>query len=111
MRLGQILLKWPKNPPRGLITIGKNQMVRKVESKHLDRMAKDIAREKQNIFLCMNPAATVQQERALYSELDKEESKLAFELSKALNESYKGKPIRINGHYEVLKSTGTWQKF
>ena len=37
----------------------KRQMVRRIKPHHMRQMEEDIIREKQNIFFCMNPAATV----------------------------------------------------
>lgn len=113
MRLGIVLCKWPKSRPPGNIWIGKNQMVRIVEPWHKKRIQKAIDQEKKNIFYCMNPAATVEQERALYRLMDQEEDPKdeAFNSKKAYLESRKLAPLRLNGHYNILKGEGTWQKF
>lgn len=111
-------------------------MVRKVKPHHMKAIQRDIDREKKNIFLCMNPAATVvsrhfeflnavrfhekiqnldfqEQERALYQLMDKEENPedLQNQMHKDCLEKWRMRPIRLNGHYDVLNSTGTWQKF
>lgn len=107
-------------------------MVRIVEPWHKKRIQKAIDQEKKNIFYCMNPAATVvrnfivfflknflhkfgfqEQERALYRLMDQEEDPKdeAFNSKKAYLESRKLAPLRLNGHYNILKGEGTWQKF
>ena len=35
----------------------------------------------------------------------------AFNSKKAYLESRKLAPLRLNGHYNILKGEGTWQKF
>jgi len=114
MRLSVVLFKWPKSRPPGNIWSGKNQMVRRVFPKHLEKLSEDIEREKKNIFYCMHPAATVEQERALYELMDKEEKEIdiKFKLHKALEESTIKAPIRLNQeYYEGLDIRGTWQNF
>jgi len=113
MRLGIVLCRWPKFRPAGNIWAGKNQMVRKVWPHHKRQIQEDIDREKKNIFLCMNPAASVEQERILYEELEKEEDSksLLSKLNKAGAENTTFAPIPLNNHYETLNRTGTWQKY
>jgi len=113
MRLGTVLFRWPKVRPPGNIWSGKNQMVRKVEPHHKRQLQEDIDREKKNIFLCMHPAATVEQERALYEQLDQEEDpKTTFlKLRKAGEEATYFAPIELRDHYNSLNRTGTWQKY
>jgi len=114
MRLTFALLKWPKSRPAGNIWIGKNQMVRKVTPKHLRQIEEDVQREKNNIFYCMHPAASVEQERALFELMDKEENDqdLKFKMHKALQEATFKAPIRLNKeYYDSLNMTGTWQKY
>jgi len=77
------------------------------------QMEEDIIREKQNIFFCMNPAATVAQERALYKQLDKEEdpNDVYMKMMKMKEENTTMAPHPLSNHYDILKSTGTWQNF
>jgi len=79
----------------------------------MSQMEKDILREKQNIFYCMNPAVSVDQERALYEEMDnKEDTKSKyFEMMKTMKEATIMAPRPLSNHYDILKTTGTWQKF
>jgi hypothetical protein len=89
-------------------------MVRKVLPMHKNAMEKDIDREKKNIFYCMNPAVTVEQERALYEKIDSEgesPSDTWFRLHKAHLETTTMAPSPLSTHYDYLKLTGTWQKF
>jgi len=114
MRLGVVLCKWPKSRPKGYIWSGKNQMVRNVLPKHAKQMEKDLEREKKNIFYCMHPAVSVEKERALYEQMDKEENldDLHFKYKKAFTEATTHAPIRLNEkYYEGLNMTGTWQKY
>jgi hypothetical protein len=114
MRLGVVLCKWPKSRPKGNINIGKNQMVRNVNPKHMNQLEKDIEREKKNIFYCMHPAVNVEKERLLYEQMDKEENldDLHFKYEKAFTEATTKAPIRLNAKtYDGLNMTGTWQKF
>jgi len=113
MRLGLVLFKWPKIRPPGNIWSGKNQMVRKVQPHHKRQIQEDIDREKKNIFLCMHPAATVEQERLLYEQLDKEEDPKTtlLKIHKAGEEAKKFAPLPLNGHYNSLNRSGTWQKY
>lgn len=113
MRLGLVLYRWPKSMPPGNIWIGKRQMVRKIKPHHMKQMEEDILREKQNIFYCMNPAATVEQERALYQHMDKEENPndLYLKMMKVKAENTDMAPLPISNHYDILKTTGTWQSF
>lgn len=61
----------------------------------------------------MNPAATVEQERLLYEQLEKEEDSKALlsKLQKAGAENTNFAPIPLNNHYNSLNRTGTWQKY
>jgi len=114
MRLTAILCRWPKSRPPGNIWSGKRQMVRNVRPSHIKQMEKDIDREKKNIFYCMHPAASVEQERALYKQMDAEENldDLHFKYEKIFMESTYKAPIRLNEkYYDGLNMTGTWQKF
>jgi len=54
---------WPKKRPNGNIWIGKNRMVRNVEPWHMNALEKNIAREKKNIHMCLNPILTPEEER------------------------------------------------
>ena len=47
-------------------------MVRNVNPKHMNKLEKDIEREKKNIFYCMHPAVNVEKERLLYEQMDKD---------------------------------------
>jgi len=63
MRLTQLLMIWPKKRPNGNIWKGKNSMVRTVQPWNLNALDKDIAREKKNIHICLNPVLTPEEER------------------------------------------------
>ena len=82
----------------------KHQMVRKVEPHHKRQLQEDIDREKKNIFYCMHPAATVEQERLLYEKLDKEENPktILLKINKAGEEAKKFAPLELSGHYNSL---------
>ena len=109
-------------------------MVRKVQPHHKRQIQDDIDREKKNIFLCMHPAATVvtipdiaievflklkyrvflqEQERLLYEQLDKEEDPKTtlLKIHKVGEEAKKFAPLPLNGHYNSLNRSGTWQKY
>lgn len=113
MRLFAALCVWPKNLPPGNIRIGKRQMVRKVKKHHMRQMEQDVEREKKNMFYCMNPAVTVEKERALYQQLEKEEDtrEVYFKMMKAYKESTTMAPRPLSNHYDILNQSGTWQKY
>lgn len=112
MRLSLVLSKWPKVRPTGHIWTGKHRMERKVEFWHKKNLVKDIEREKQNTFYCMNPAVTVDQERKLYETSEEPRGdQLWFQMRKARLENSAYAPRPISTHYDTLKTTGTWQKY
>ena len=53
------------------------------------------------------------QERALYKQLDKEEdpNDVYMKMMKMKEENTTMAPHPLSNHYDILKSTGTWQNF
>ena len=105
MKLTSILLKWPKQRPPGNIWTGKNRMVDKVHPVMKSHMQRDVEREKNNLFYCVNPAVSIEAEDAYFKEKIKtgpRPNQEWWKLRKQLVESTKMAPIPLSDHYEPL---------
>ena len=105
MRLTSILLKWPKKRPHGQIWIGKDRMVGKLYPWMKSRMERDVEREKNNLFYCVNPAVSIEAEDAYFkyiNETGPRPSDVWWKLKQAKIESTYMAPIPLSDHYEPL---------
>eukprot|EP00088_Acartia_fossae_P014782 TRINITY_DN17977_c0_g1_i1.p1 TRINITY_DN17977_c0_g1~~TRINITY_DN17977_c0_g1_i1.p1 ORF type:complete len:113 (-),score=6.28 TRINITY_DN17977_c0_g1_i1:193-531(-) len=112
MRLSQILLVWPKTRPNGYIWNGKHQMVRKVQPWHVNAINKDLAREKRNAHLCLNPYITPEQER-VGVEADKltqpRRDQHTFRLRKEKLERTVMAPTYVEDGFAHMKQNVSWE--
>ena len=105
MRLTSILLKWPKQRPNGNIWIGKHRMVGKVHPAVKSHIERDVEREKNNLFYCVNPAVSIAAEDAYFkykNETGPMPNQEWWKLRKEHIESTYMAPIPLSDHYEPL---------
>jgi len=105
MRLTNILFKWPKTRPNGSIWIGKDRMVGKVQPWMKTKMEREVEREKNNLFYCVNPAVSIEAEDAYFNHMNEtgpRPNEVWWKLRKEKIENTYMAPIPLSDHYEPL---------